>query len=727
MASWQEDFDKDKTYTQDETLPPEQKALNGLNALAAGQGVASLGTGLGAYLLPKAAQLSESIGEAGALFPKNTKLYHGSQSEFMGTPTPSQGSGLFWTTPDKMAASRYAEQVGREGPASVRSFEAPNEYTDLTDLTDPIAKQFKEAVPGELNFSKVEQNADLLKSLGVQALKVPDVAPATRTAGPFAHESYAFFNPETLKPAYADGGLVQGNNSMKPDELVKYLQMQDPETHLPMDSKMATGQMPGVPALPGMSEDSGHSRVKSPYPPLEGSGPNEEEELFSDGGQVSVSSGTSTNADMPQESPIIVKLRELLMGKKGDLMADQNQVQKADQVDNSYCSGGKVGYSDGGTVDKVKDYLSKAYGKAKKGPMIPDSTLAGFQNLVSSPTAQAPTPPQAPGMAMGGFSDDPLLSPAPANFAQALNPASIPQPTFNPRAGLPPTPPPAPVAPVQPQAATPVISPTGPTPQIAPNGVNPAAQYFQGQHNAINSYGPEQQLALQKALIQQRSGLAGRAPVALGGLADALMQGVARAGNPGFADRIQGQQNELAKEQIGGLENAGKTNKENVEANAQIDAMDPRSVLSQTIQKSYGKLLKGFTPDQIANMSAKNISDITGKSVDTLKAESEAKMAAATLGLHSAELQNNIRHQGVEEGLNKEAKVQEAGKELAAHPIQRMLGILPGQSGLEQVVNGGNASATDTAFTPDVLSYAQTHGISPQQAAAVKKARTGGI
>ncbi len=510
---------------------------------------------------------------------------------------------------------------------------------------------------------------------------------------------------------------------MKPDELVKYLQMQDPETHLPMDSKMVTGQMPGVPALPGMSEDDGHSMVKSPYPPLEGSGPNEEEELFSDGGPVSVSSGTSTNADMPQESPIIVKLRELLMGKKGDIAADQNQVQKANEVDNLYCHGGSVSYSNGGMVDKVKEHLSKLYDKAKKGPMVNDSTLAGFQNLVSSPTAQGQVPPQDPGYAMGGFPNDPLLS-QPSNFAQALQ-----GPQFDPKAGLPPVAPaPAPVAPpVQPQAAAP-ISPIQDKPQISPNGVNPAAQYFAGQHNAVNQYGPEQQLALQKALIQQRSGLAGRAPVALGGLADALMQGVARAGNPGFADRIQGQQNELAKEQISGLENAGKTNKENVEANAQIDAMDPRSQLSKVAQDSYGPLLlkNGFKPQQVQGMSAKNIADLTGKTVEALKAESEAKMATAALGLHQLELNNNIRHQGVEEGLNKEAKVQEAGKELAAHPFQRMLGILPGQSGLEQVVNGGNASATDTSFTPDVLSYAKTHGISPQQAAAVKKARTGG-
>ncbi len=469
---------------------------------------------------------------------------------------------------------------------------------------------------------------------------------------------------------------------MKPDELIKYLQNQDPMTNLPMSPDMATGQMPGVPALPGMSQDSGHSMVKSPYPPLEGSGPNEEEEMFADGGIVP---DATTPESEPTESPIILKLRELLMGKKGDLMADQNQVQKADAVDNSYANGGMV--------DKMKDYVSKAYGKAKKGPMIDDSTLQGFQNLVSSPTAQG-VPPQTNGYASGGFPTDPLLMPGPADFGQALNPASIPQPQFDPKAGLPPTPPVVPPqVPVNPPVKVPV------QPSAAPQPVQGANPYFAQQKAELGKYGPEQQLALVQALQKQQNGLGGRVPVALGGLADALMQGVARAGNPGFADRIQGQQNNQAAQQISALENAGKVNKENLEGNAQIDSMDPSSQLSKVAQNSYGPLLikNGFKPQQVQGMSAKNIADLTGKTVEALKAESEAKMAAATLGLHQQEAANTVRHQKTEEELAQEARVQSAGKELSEHPIQRVLGILPGQSGLEKMVNGGNDSTNQPA------------------------------
>jgi len=486
---------------------------------------------------------------------------------------------------------------------------------------------------------------------------------------------------------------------MKPEELIQYLQNQDPATKLPMSPEMATGQLPGVPGLPGMSEDSGHSQIHSPYPPLSESGPNEEEELFSDGGVV----GSSDTAKDSGESPIIIKLREMLMGKKGDLTSDQRNVQAANQVDQ---------YSNGGMVDKVKEHISKMYDKAQKGPMLEDSTLQGFQNMVSSPTAKAP------GYARGGMIDDPLMTPPPASFAQALQPASIPQPStgFDPHIGLPPAPPSMPVQ----QAPAPI----SPRPDIMPLSPQRDNQYFQQQHNQVNSYGPEQQRLLQAALQKQRTGLGGKLPVALGSLADSLMQGVARAGNPGFADRIQGQQNELAKEQMGALEGAGKLSKENLEANAQIDAMDPRSPLSKVAQDSYGPLLikNGFKPQQVQGMSAKNIADLTGKTVEALKAESEAKMAAATLGLKTQEAENTVRHQKVEEGLGQSHEVMKAGEELRAHPIQRMLGILPGQKGLEQTVDSG----TDTSFSPDVLDYAKTHGISPQQAAAIKQARTGG-
>ena len=467
---------------------------------------------------------------------------------------------------------------------------------------------------------------------------------------------------------------------MKPDELIKYLQNQDPMTNLPMSPDMATGQMPGVPALPGMSNDSGHSMVKSPYPPLEGSGPNEEEELFADGGIVPDS--TTPEAE-PEESSIILKLREMLMGKNGDVMSDQNQVQKANAVDNSY--------ADGGIVSKVKDYVSKQYDKAKKGPMIDDSTLQGFQNLVSSPTAQS-VPPQTNGYAAGGFPTDPLLTPGAADFGQALNPSAIPQPSFDPRAGLPPMPPAPPQAPIQPPVQAP-ISQNRENTLLSPQRDNVPNPYFAQQKAQLNKYGPEQQLAFVQSLQKQRSGLAGTGAVALGGLADALMQGVARAGNPGYADRIRGQQNQYAKEQIDALEGANKSNKENIEGNAQIDSMNPTSQLSKVAQNSYGPLLikNGFKPQQVQGMSAKNIADLTGKTVDALKAESEAKMAAATLGLHQQEAANTVRHQKTEEELAQEARVQSAGKELSEHPIQRMLGILPGQSGLEKMVNGGES------------------------------------
>ncbi len=483
---------------------------------------------------------------------------------------------------------------------------------------------------------------------------------------------------------------------MKPKELTKYLQNQDPKTGLPMSPEMATGQMPGVPALPGFDMPE-HVKADNDD--------DESEELFAEGGAV-------PEPKPEEESPIIIKLREMLMGKPdSSIMSDQNQVQKADKVDNSY--------SKGGMVQQVKDHISQLYDKAKKGPLLPDSTLAGFQNLVSSPTAQSPAP-TTPGYAGGGFISDPLLS-QPQSFQEALTPPAGPQ--FNPQAGLPiaPNPPPqASIMPAQTLAPTPAASPAA----IAPNSAsNP---YFSQQKAQLGKYGPEELLALQNSLQEQRQGLGSKVPVALGGLADAIMQGVARAGSGGFADRIQNQQNEMAKEKLGAFESAGKMNKENVEGNAQIDAMDPKSQLSKVAQASYGPLLikNGFKPGQVQGMSAKNISDLTGKTVEALKAESEAKMAAASLGLKAQAQKSEEQHQRSEEERSKADEIMKAGDRLQKSPIQRLFNKIPGQAGLENIVGGSKEEAAP-AFSPDVMNYAQKHGISPQEALAYKNARGG--
>lgn len=331
---------------------------------------------------------------------------------------------------------------------------------------------------------------------------------------------------------------------------------------------------------------------------------------------------------------------------------------------------GKVGvqytqrFAEGGLVQDwkqhLKDYMDKNFGQPTHEM---GSNLEGFQNLMKQqhPEPQSSTD-TAKGYAYGGMPGEEDKMGLPPVQPQ------VPPIQFNPQAGLPPTPPMAPQMPVQ-----------------APNPVN---QYLDQQKAQLNKFGPEQQLAISQDLIKQRQSLPQKGAVALGGIADALTR--VGGGQSNYGGQIQEQQNKLAGEQVGALEKAGTQNIARTEANQKLDAMDPRSELSKVAQKTWGPLLaqNGFKPDQIMNMPASSIAALTGQSVEALKAKAEAEMARATLGLNTQKAGEDIRHNVAGENLNKTGEVLKAGEELRAHPIQRMLGILPGQTGLQNIMQG---------------------------------------
>lgn len=123
---------------------------------------------------------------------------------------------------------------------------------------------------------------------------------------------------------------------MNPKELVNYLQTKEQKgvEFEPMAPEMATGQMPGIPALPGMA------------------GKNDD---------------------------LLGSMDALIANPRKDLMPDDEGVMPKDEL-----------FNQGGIVQKVKDHVSNAYGKIKayKGATNPP-TLQGFQDLVSNSTDTA--------------------------------------------------------------------------------------------------------------------------------------------------------------------------------------------------------------------------------------------------------------------------------------------------------------------------------------------------
>lgn len=244
-------------------------------------------------------------------------------------------------------------------------------------------------------------------------------------------------------------------------------------------------------------------------------------------------------------------------------------------------------------------------------------------------------------------------------------------PTFNPKVGLPPTPPT-----VSPVAMLP--TPQGYTPTANP-AIGAANNYINQQKSAYNQYGPEQQLALQQALAQKYGGLQGKGAVALGGLADALMQGVARAGNPDFMGKIQGAQQADIGRQTEALKESRTSNIQNVEEGQKLDAQNPKSALSKLTQDSYKPLMSRLGYHELSGMSAAQIETVSKVAAEFGGKEMERLWQQARLAV-----EQNMKHQEMKLG---------AAKDIATEGIgTKIMNAIPGTAG-----NSAQKQLEDTA------------------------------
>ncbi len=378
---------------------------------------------------------------------------------------------------------------------------------------------------------------------------------------------------------------------------------------------------------------------------------------------------------------------------------------------NGYAEGGMV--QDSGWKEKVNKYFSGGAvdfpHKEKSGPelnsvshqkyadggMVEDDGtdwMKGAAEKAAVPAINMPIP-DVPKMPDTGFMNQ-------------LQRGTTGMPKFNPQAGLPP---PAPM-PVQP-------------PQSPVLGANSIQDYVGAQKAQLDKYGPDQQKAVTNQLIQQRQGLGSKIPVALGGLADSLMQGVARAGNPGFADRIQGQQNLLAGEKMGAMEKAGTQNIQQTEAKMKLDAIDAQSPLSKSKQQEYEPLLTklGYKKEQIARMSSSDIENATALMAQFGGKEIEAVIKRFELGLEAQKTAETGRHNRAEE----EAKGEEVGVSAAKEILNgsKIPGVPPTHAaklGAENVLEKAAGVGQPNAQDQQAIQWAQTHPTDPRATTILK-------
>lgn len=321
---------------------------------------------------------------------------------------------------------------------------------------------------------------------------------------------------------------------------------------------------------------------------------------------------------------------------EGGMVSASSPTVQSDPKDNFYSQVGQETTNGvNHDMDAVKEYIMKMFGK----PMMPGPTLGtdttGFQGLANKagvPQVSTDVPHMAGGGVTFGHKEKsgPSLTSAPKKFADGgiipddfsvgssdapvatpdtidkyhtVSPNAIPaavpdmampqMPKFNPQAGMPPVPP----------------APVSPVPLPGANANPELTNYLNQQKQQINKYGPEQQLAVQQQILNSQKGPGSIIGQGLAGLGDSIVQGVARAGNPGFLKSLQERQNEQGQAVTKSLESARGANLQNVEAGQKLDAMDPHSAYSKAEQSTYAPLFAklGYKPAALQNMSAANI------------------------------------------------------------------------------------------------------------------------
>lgn len=269
-----------------------------------------------------------------------------------------------------------------------------------------------------------------------------------------------------------------------------------------------------------------------------------------------------------------------------------------------------------------------------------------------------------------------------------MPPVAPPPPAFNPASGLPP-------APVQQPISPPANSMPPPSPQ------NELQDYLAQQKAGMQKYGPEQQMAVEQAIAKNRQGLIPNLANAGAGFADAIMQGVARAGPGNFQANLQNRVNQNETGYREAMKNAQTGKMAQMKQEMELAQMDPESPLSKLAQRSASPLLTslGLSPEEIKQMPASLIGEAQTKhlSLEEIRAKAaEAKalheLQAGTAGASLAQIH---AHQTAEENAAAAALKQHGDEFKAAHPIasgiQSLLGAgepSTGPLGAETVKNG---------------------------------------
>lgn len=246
-----------------------------------------------------------------------------------------------------------------------------------------------------------------------------------------------------------------------------------------------------------------------------------------------------------------------------------------------------------------------------------------------------------------------------------------------------------------PHPQIPTAAPMARTPQLPgmPPTMNPSdiASYLGKQGQSLEKFGPDKQMALQQQLNARKDSLGYKSGDALSGFADALMQGVSRAGNSNFKGQYETQENQYAQDQMNTLRGANEAQGKNTEAKMTLDKMNPNSVLSKTAQGTYAPLFQelGYPPGKLNGMSAANIDNALQLMAVYGGKEIEAKIKKYELDIERTRTEAALANTQSETSHRKDQERFERDKLKAEHPFLSMTGGLDGEESFGGVPSVG--------------------------------------
>lgn len=309
-----------------------------------------------------------------------------------------------------------------------------------------------------------------------------------------------------------------------------------------------------------------------------------------------------------------------------------------------------------------------------------------------------------------------------------------------PKMPIPISPPPSPVQ--QPAEPPPPMQAPVKLPGM-PSGVTPdeISGYLTKQRQNVNKFGPDQQMELEKNLLSRRDSLGSRLTSGAKGFADALMMGVARAGNPGWQQQYEGRQDQIARESMDNFKSAREGNLKQVEAGMSLDKMDPQSPLSQESRETYAPLFEklGYPPEKLDGMSAANIESAMSLMTQFGGMEIQAAIKQYELEIERARLAAAGAKAGAEERSATENLKMQAAKELAGEKDNLRVGPIPvpftkaptaasrkGTEYLERKLSEGDAPAPSSGVV-DVSSEEEAEALPPGSRFKLPDGRTGTV